>query len=49
MRKYKKRLAGMILCAAMAGNLLTGCSSSGDSGQQGADGAGTAGSQVQET
>lgn len=49
MRKYKKRLAGMILCAAMAGNLLTGCSSSGDSGQQGVDGAGTAGSQVQET
>ena len=49
MRKYKKKLAGMILCAAMAGNLLTGCSSSGDSGQQGADGAGTAGSQVQET
>ena len=49
MRKYKKRLAGMILCAAMAGNLLTGCSSSGDSGQQGVDGAGTAGSQEKET
>lgn len=34
MKKYRKRLAGVVLCAAMAGNLLTGCSSSGDSGQK---------------
>lgn len=34
MRKFKKRVAGMILCAAMAGSLLTGCDASGDSGQK---------------
>lgn len=28
MMKYRKRAAGIILCAAMAGNLLTGCSTS---------------------
>ena len=26
MMKYSKRVAGIILCAAMAGNLLAGCS-----------------------
>lgn len=33
MKKYNKKLTGMILCAAMAANVLAGCGSSGDAGQ----------------
>lgn len=33
MKKYNKKLAGMILCAAMAANVLAGCGAPGDAGQ----------------
>ena len=33
MKKYNKKLTGMILCAAMAANVLAGCGAPGDAGQ----------------